>query len=714
MLRETTTITPEISRSELIDTRWTFGFRGRTPVTTDFRFGDSGAIEQYRHDNEATWQLNDNNALEIYQRNGKLMWTSDRILRRDDGRAYLILTSPGNTYFEFELSEYRPPLSAADFLFPGDLRVTPTRLQRILLIGSCLTSQYLEKLTQHCPGVVLDRILFNFANDLPAAPPAPVASYDFQYVQIPLRSVIGDRIVWAPRFNEPGFAEAVLRDGFNVIDVMLSGALRYNRSHGLLTLVSNFMVPQASAAPSLRGSNRPRDLPYLVHRLNDYLAEALEKYSDAYLMDVNAIAGSIGKRYVLDDVIFFYSHGALLNHLDIDPAAASRIESIPAITEFYDLKTDEFVEAIYQQMVATYRTVRQIDQVKAVVFDLDNTLWRGQVAEHYRPENSSAWPPADGWPMGMWEAIHHLRSRGILVAICSKNDRASVERNWANAMRPEFLSLSDFSSIKINWQPKAENVRAICEEFSIKPRSVVFVDDNPVERSAVKAALPDVRVIGSNPLLTRRILLWAAETQVTLVTEESARREEMIRGQIVREETRAVMSREEFLESLGSEVKFTRILAADHPDIGRVLELINKTNQFNTTGRRWTHAQLTGFLANRGVLLAFRVDDRFASYGLVGALLVDGACIEQFVMSCRILGMEIEQAAIAYAAGLIRRDLGLAISALLVPTADNAPCHAVYAQCGFVVPPQQSAGDGRLVLPPDSALRPPSHITVNE
>ena len=698
-----------LSRQQLINTRWTFGFRGHVALTTTFGFGESGDIVGYQHENEASWRLKDG-VLEIYRRSGELMWTSGRLFKRDDGRTCVILSTPSLPTVEFALSEYRPPLTVAEYLFPQDLHITPTNLKRVLLIGSCLTTAYHEAFSKQHPETTYDRIVFNIAGDLPDTPPAAFTDYDLQYVQIPLRSIIGDRIVWAARFNDPEFCDEIVRDGLNVIDAMLSAALQYNRTHGLLTLVCNFFVPQMSAAPSLRARGRPSDLAYVVRRFNGYLAEAVNRYDNAFLVDVNAVADSLGKRHVLDDMMFFYSHGAVQIQIEIDPTWESRIEPIPPIAEFYDLRPDEFIEAVYQQMVSTYRAARQIDQVKAVIFDLDHTLWRGQLAEHYRPD-VTAWPAADGWPMGLWEAIHHLRARGILVAICSKNDFETVQRNWANAVRPEFISLQDFSSVKINWSPKAENIRAICEEFNIKPKSILFVDDNPVERASVKAALPEIRVLGSNPLLTRRILLWAAETQVATLTDESLRREDMIRRQKVREETRAVLSRDQFLATLGCVLIFSRIADSAHPDFGRALELINKTNQFNTTGRRWTHAEIGAFLEDGGVLLAFRVSDRFADYGLVGVLLIHGARIEQFVMSCRVLGMEIESAALAHAALLLRAEAANAICAPLAQTQDNAPCRGVYAKCGFTES-ERSTSDALYVLPPEAALRVPSHITI--
>jgi FkbH-like protein len=299
-----------------------------------------------------------------------------------------------------------------------------------------------------------------------------------------------------------------------------------------------------------------------------------------------------------------------------------------------------------------------------------------------------------------------LRARGILVSICSKNDFATVERDWDNVVQPAFIKLSDFVVPKINWRTKAENILEICRELSIKPKSVVFVDDNPVERAAVQAAIPDIRVIGANPYLTRRILLWAPETQVARLTDESSRREEMMRSQIVREQERTQLSRPEFLQSLNCRVEFLHVYGSEQPEFSRVVELVNKTNQFNTTGARWTLAEISGFIGGGGDVIAFRVVDRFTDYGLVGVLFCQGHEILQFVMSCRVLGMDVELAAVNYAVTIMRaKHGGGAVAARLVETKDNSPCRDVFARAGFSV----AADDGFVLAAADIPVQP-AHI----
>jgi FkbH-like protein len=697
----------DMLRQKLVSSFWSFGPHWGEPKTGQMVFGEDGTIRNYAHPNERRWQIA-NGRLEIFHEDGALMWAATA--RYFENQVFCIaLGTPRDAGARFVLREAGPragaapvaarkpagALSPADFLFPKDLAVTPTRFARVRLIGSCMTALYHEQFQVIAPDTSFDYIVFNYASEIPP----PEQDYDLQYVQIPLRSVLTDRIVWAGRLHDDGFAEDLLESGYAVIDAMLDSALAHAQSHGLLTLVSNFIVPQMSVSRSLSDRYTKFDICALVRRLNDYLASALGKYRNVWLADVNGIAESIGKQYVLDDMINFYAHNGAFFREWVGYERPARIEPIPAMEEFYHSKRLEFVQAVWDQIGAIHRTIGQVDQVKAVIFDLDHTLWRGQLAEDYR-DGDDNWPHPDGWPAGLWEAVHHLRARGILVSICSKNDEAVVRRMWDNAVRPAFANLGDFVSVKINWRTKAENILEICQELSLRPKSVVFVDDNPVERAAVKAAIPEIRVIGANPYLTRRILLWSPETQVASVTDESTRREDMIRTQIFREEERKTLSRDEFLASLNCRVAFVEVRDAGQPEFSRVVELVNKTNQFNTTGKRWTAQEILNFCETGGAVLAFRVTDRFTEYGLVGVLFWRNGEIVQFVMSCRVLGLDVELFALAHAVTRMRPG---AVNATLVETPDNGPCRDVFTRAGFA-----AAGEGRFVLEGEAIT--PGHI----
>jgi FkbH-like protein len=697
---------------KLVTTRWTFGELGKAPHSDIFCFARSGAIAFYDSPNEATWKIA-NGVLEIYRGDGQPMWRSVAWETGGPG-VRIVLRSPFDLGLVYQLTETDRPRSwigDADFLVPKDLQVTPTRLRRVLLVGGCLARIFAEDFASRCPETVIDHILFNHAQQMPEALPGPAAEYGLQLIQLPLNFVLTDRVIWANRFADPGFMNGIFDDACLIVDAMLESALRFNRTLGLFTFVSNFIVPQMSVSTHLTAVGGANDLAAVVRRLNDYLVGKIAGMDNVFLLDADALAGSVGKRYLLDDMIYHYSHSSLIYQDNIDRLGGLRSEPVPPLDEFYRSRCRDYLSAVFDHLIAKYRSVFQIDQVKAVVFDLDNTLWRGQIAEHYRP-GQEGYHERNGWPTGIWEAVQHLRARGILVAICSKNDFRTVQDNWDIAVDPLFVQLSDFVSVKINWRPKSENILEICREFGLTPKSVVLVDDHPVEREAAKAALPDLRVIGSNPYLTRRILLWAPETQVAQLTNESIRREEMMRGQMVREDVRASLTRAEFLAGLESTVSFLAVQDSSQKECTRVLELVNKTNQFNTTGRRWSRAEMDAFFDKGGRIAAFRAKDRFADYGLIGAIFASGPEIVQLVMSCRVLGMDIEQYALAQVVKQLRAEFpGGRIGAVVRATGDNAVCRDIFVKSGFRLAGREET-EVRFEIGPTDTLAEPAHVAM--
>lgn len=603
-------------------------------------------------------------------------------------------------------------MKTADFLFPQDLEVTPTVINRVLFIGSCLSRDYVLTFRKAHPDTTYDYILFNNASDLPEKNADDIGSYDFQYIQIPLRSVLTDAAIRIADNDESLSPIDWIELGKYNIDTMLEKAMTYNTQTNILTFVSNFIVPQGRISPSLYEQDSGADLIRVIRELNHYLSDKIRSFKNTYLADVDMIANSIGKKYFLDDAIVFYTHGSLFypdwaGHERTPYWSApspGRIEEIPSLGDTYENKNDEFFEAIHRQMVALFRTVLQVDMVKLVVFDLDNTLWRGQLVEHYQPETK--WPYSDGWPLGIWETIHHLTRRGIVVSIASKNDEALVIKKWDDAIQPKFIKYSDFLQPKINWRPKSENIKELMTELSLTAASVVFVDDNPVERESVKATFPSIRTIGTDPFVVRRILLWSPETQLSTRSDESKRRKGLLKNQIDREVSKTKMSRTDFLRSLNSAVRIWEIDNVDHSTFSRALELVNKTNQFNTTGRRWTFEECKTFLSEKGRIYAFSVNDKYADYGTVGVIFVKGFEIIQFVMSCRVLGMEVEAAILFELVSILRGGNPQDIKASINPTETNTPCRDVYTNCDFI------EDSGSFVLPATVEIVRPSHVEV--
>jgi FkbH-like protein len=604
------------------------------------------------------------------------------------------------------------PISARDFLIPSQLRVTPTPYSRVLLVGSCLTGE----LSRHFPGLMPqvdhDFVLFNNVADLPDRPPKPPQQYTVQLLQIPLRTLLTDEIIRFKELRDASRGDSVLDRALSTLDLMLDAGLKYHRDHGIPTVIANFVVPSTPIVAAITDQGTVGDISHIVRCLNEHLYRRVSKMRSAYVLDLDSLAGYLGKHSVLDDWYHLFSHNATFASEWTEGSRPPFFLSFErlSVSDFRRSAMVEFFELVCRQVDAIVRTHSQIDQVKLVVFDLDNTLWRGQIAEHYG--DGVERPLCVGWPEGIAEAIHHLRARGLLVAISSKNDESIVTERWTRAHPFGWMTLADFVVRKINWQPKAVHIAEILAETGLTAKSTVFVDDNPVEREAVRTAFPEIRTLGDNPFLTRSILLRAPETQVSRITGESARRESMVRRQIDRERERATMSREAFLSGLNCTLAVDVVRADNGDRFARAFELINKTNQFNTTGRRWSVADFATLFQMSGFLLAFTAADRFTDYGLAGLVVVAQDRIEQMVMSCRILGLEIETAMLAVVISGMRSAHAGHVRSTVRATKENMVCRDVFAKVGFTLTKESDLASEYIYT---SALAPPipAHITVS-
>jgi FkbH-like protein len=592
------------------------------------------------------------------------------------------------------------PHNGQFYLVPSDLVRSHLTLHRAAFIGSCFLKEwgFHESNPAGCP---VDFFLVNNAAELPARSRDEILQYDFQVIQIPLRSVISDATVSRLSYADYAAYEAAFETVCNRLETQLGLWMRYNTDYALLTFVANFLIPQENLIGRLLPRYDLRNPAYFVEKLNEFLEAMVLGYKNAYILDTDKIAASLGRRYVQDDAIQITTHGALF------PLAApisDRLDRLAAMSSYYDIRwPHEFRDAVWAEIVAMLRTVHQLDMVKLVAVDLDDTLWAGISGD--MPEVSPYM--VEGWPLGLIEALLYLKKRGVLLAIISKNDESRIRRIWDEIFAGR-LSLDDFAAVKINWRPKSDNMREIIGIVKVMPGSVVFIDDNPVERAEMRHAFPEMRVLGQNPYFLRRILLWAPEMQVASISDESRRRTEMMQAQFAREEQRQVVSRAEFLAAAAPKVKMTRIAEIAHPRFDRVLELLNKTNQFNTTGRRWRIEECNELLRGGGTIWAFEVSDSFTNYGLVGAVFVRDRIIEQWVMSCRVLGYQVEEAVMAHIVGSLADGGSDEVKGRLVETDANFPCRDLFAKCGF-----EERGN-HWVLAPGTIVETPTHVRMLE
>ncbi|WP_174301001.1 HAD-IIIC family phosphatase [Caulobacter sp. S45] len=558
------------------------------------------------------------------------------------------------------------------FRTPVELTRTPISI-RAMVIGSCTSEAAAWHMTRDF-GWEADHVLFNSVAELPAKSDEELAAYSFQYVQLALRAATPEQWFLNTNMDDPSVANEYFEQTSERLRLMLDSALAYNRQTGMLTFVANYPMPQQNLLGRFMPRYEMSNPVYFVEELNRRLVKYIAEYQNVHLVDYDAVVATQGRMYIQDDSLNASNHSGLIGGFDYEHDR-DRIEPPGFTHEYYDIRSAEAVQALIYEIEAMFRTLRGIDGIKLVIIDLDDTLWRGVAAE-------GGTGTQEGWPLGFTEALVFLKRRGIVLAIVSKNDEATIREQWG-LLTWGLLPFESFAVHRINWRPKSENVAEVIAAVNVLPESVVFIDDNPVERAAVAAAFPQVRVLGADPYYLRRVLLWSAQLQTPTLTTESGRRTEMIRAQAERQDEAGRMSRESFLASLDLKVQPIRISSETDLRAPRAFELLSKTNQFNTTGRRWTEAEWARHFAAQGLVYAFEVQDRFSQYGLTCVAVMEGATILQFVMSCRVIGLEVERRALEIICDDLAQGGSAMVSALAEDTAKNLLSRDLYAKAGF-------------------------------
>jgi len=555
---------------------------------------------------------------------------------------------------------------------PTDLQVTPTPPARFLVIGGCLAQAIPEVAPLIDKQIKGDFLLHNNFDALPELSDAQASQYDFQVIHIPLRSILGSAYFHLP--DDGSQHENFLHQTQDHLSRYLSNCLKLNVERKLLTFVLGFLVPQQNPLGRFEPRYDLKNVVHFVERLNIFLATETAKYQNVHWVDVDQLSAGIGKKSCQDDMVWSFTHGTTLSDGDHDHDL-NRIQPSVSMQHHYLARWIEFYEALLCEILAMWRTTLQLDAVKLVAIDLDDTLWRGVAAE-------GTLGVAEGWPMGFMETLLFLKKRGILLAIVSKNDEQFIRSNWNQIVGGQ-IALEDFAVRKINFQSKVQNLADILREVNLRPQNLVMVDDHPVERSAIQEQLPGVRVLGRHVYYLKRILLWSSETQQPVITPESGRKTEMVRAQLHRDTARKTLSHVQFLQTLKLRVSLSSIVETNDVQMSRALELFNKTNQFNTAGVRYTLERCHQLLTAGRELHVIEAEDRFTRYGLIGAAWIWQTCIEHWVISCRALGLGIEE---AFLADLSRQLASRSITVMfgkLTPTESNLACQQVYSRNGF-------------------------------
>ncbi|HXW27380.1 MAG TPA: HAD-IIIC family phosphatase, partial [Xanthobacteraceae bacterium] len=333
---------------------------------------------------------------------------------------------------------------------------------------------------------------------------------------------------------------------------------------------------------------------------------------------------------------------------------------------------------------------------KCLVLDLDNTLWGGVVGD----DGLDGLVLGQGNPKGeAYLAVQRtaldLRERGIVLAVSSKNDDAVAREPFRK--HPDMLLREEHIAVfQANWHDKATNLKAIAEALDIGTDALVLLDDNPAERAYVRGALPEVGVpeLPDDPALYPRALLFGGYFEAVTFS-----REDRARADAYQANARRAQLKEEigdvsaFLESLAMAINFAPF---DKPGRGRVAQLINRSNQFNLTTRRYSESEIARMEADPGLFaLQVRLADRFGDNGMICVVICRDAGptweVDTWVMSCRVLGRRVEEAVLAEIVNAAGTAGKTAILGDFIDSGRNALVRDHYEKLGFA----RAGGDER-------------------
>lgn len=438
-----------------------------------------------------------------------------------------------------------------------------------------------------------------------------------------------------------------------------------------------FLLHNASGLPLTRWR---RLIPFLAP-----LSKGRRRIVDALNSRIAELAPTIDNTIVIDEFSIAQQKGLKACSRSIAPRLISRGAM------FHSTRFGEYLAPSYAEIVLAFS---QLSKAKVLLVDFDNTLWQGVMADgpvvHRVAEQT---------------ILKRLKDAGILLVALSKNDAQNVR--WNEMV----LKREDFALEKIGWGLKAESIVQAAQQLDLGLDTFVLLDDNPVERELVVSQLPAVKALDSTEASVWRALTLMLQFPNTRKTEEARRRTALYREQANRRQF--IDGQMDYAAMMGSLDLKVEFLVPGKKDMDRATELVQRTNQFNTTTIRYTKQQIGELLSDPTCCVyAAKLADKFGPLGLVGLIIIrlktEEAIIDSFVMSCRAMGFELEKLMLWYAIESQAKDKR--IVGKFIPTDRNSPAQSLYPSCAFV----QQDHDTWVLPAGETPFAPPTWFSVTD
>lgn len=533
------------------------------------------------------------------------------------------------------------------------LDVSPTPPIRVLALGDCLLNEVRVFLGAECrrAGLAVDmrNLYFSAAMDrgldvgeaarfLEQNPSDVVALSFMTYEGIPAYRSFCREVISGARKHAGAAADTLV--------ALIEDYTTSLRAH----TDAVFLLHNASGLPLGRWRRRIPLVPALPAALRDALSDLNTRIADV----VARTPGTL----LVDEAALATTNGRRASERPV-------IERRIARDAFFH--TTQFGRTLSTEYAGVLRSFDALRRTKVVLVDFDNTLWDGVMADgpvtHHHERQL---------------LLRRLREAGILLVAVSKNDPANIR--W-DEMR---LSPDDFVLSHIGWNHKVANIRATAETLALGLDAFTFVDDSAQEREFVRTQIPEVRILDAHDDFAWRSLERLLAFPASRLTDESRLRTTIYREQAARRSAIAgQVDTATMMATLELTIAFGR---ARGSDLDRLAELVQRTNQFNTTTIRHTKPELRALMASDAHrIYVGTMADKFGTLGLVAAAIVERrdstVVLDGFVMSCRAMGFQLERAFLRL---LLDAESGASqVVGHLVPTGRNLPAMGLYGDCGF-------------------------------
>jgi FkbH-like protein len=457
-----------------------------------------------------------------------------------------------------------------------------------------------------------------------------------------------------------------------------------NRTDSKLIL-TNCSIPTYSPYGICEGKSE-YGLREMVYDFNAKLSDAFRSDPQVFLFDFNSFVSKYGEVNVLDYRQF------LVGDIKVS------LSHIPHLAE---------------ELMGYVKANLGINR-KCIVLDLDNTLWGGIIGEDgFDRIDLSLKPPGMAF-VEFQRVLLALHQRGVILAINSRNNEDEalkvIREHPYMVLREE-----NFATMKINWSDKISNIKEIAAELNIGLESIVYFDDDPINRELMSKAVPQIMTVSlpDDPSLYASTLMRINDFNTLAVTSEDMKRGQMYKQEQKRIELKNSASNvEDFLKQL--EIKVT-MKKANNFTIPRIAQLTLKTNQFNLTTRRYQEEDVQTFASDQTKLIGCaQTKDKFGDNGITGVYIVNKNLAEKewfidtFLLSCRVMGRGIEDVMLGYILNKAKEEGIIKVKAEFIPTKKNKPCEQLLPDFGF-----QKEGE-QWVYTCNTPIKETSHIELNE